>query len=339
MFKRAFVLLLMLCLLAPASAPAEYVPEDIPLPELTPGPDAAAKEPEDGGLLAEGGILYLVNREQKGSKAYQPGDLRTPKVPTRKKNMEEKILLREEAAKALEDLFAAAKREKKYVLYAVSGFRSYGIQQILFNGKVSEVGRDRALLTVAPPGASEHQLGLAMDVQSSNFLGLNQNFGDTEEGRWVAENAHRFGFIIRYKAQWREITGYADEPWHLRYLGRAHAMAVHALDIPYERYYEAIRGLPEYVLAGATDLLLKELASQSMEGRSSPAMERLLSAQTPAQQEEALRAATLPYLPEGLDYQTALWAIYPTPKPTAGPRIDEDEETHLSLVTGHAIAP
>ena len=57
------------------------------------------------------------------------------------------------------------------------------------------------------------------------------------------------------------------------------------------------------------------------------------------EQEAALRAATIPYLPEGTGYEQALWRIYPTPKPTAGPRVDEDEETSLFSLAGHAVAP
>ena len=331
-------LVLMLCLFAGGVAFAQAVPEDLPLPETTAGPQGMHSV-SDGGMLDEGGLLYLVNRDKKAGASYEPDDLVVPNVPTRKKGMEDGIMLREEAARALEQMFAAAKREGKHILYAVSGYRSYGIQQILFNGKVSESGRERALRTVAPPGTSEHQLGLAMDVQSLSFLQLNETFADTEEGKWVEGNAHRFGFVIRYKEEWREITGYAYEPWHLRYLGKAHAQAVHALDIPYEHYYAVIKDLPGYVLAGATDVLLEGLARGQLQDNPQPLPQDMLSAITIEEQEAALRAATIPYLPEGTGYEQALWRIYPTPKPTAGPRVDEDEETSLFSLAGHAVAP
>lgn len=335
---RILSLLFVLCLCIGNVAWAEVMPEDFPFPKTTQGP-AAQRPSESGSMLDEGGILCLVNRENKASASYEPGDLVVPKVPTRKKNMEDKIKIREEAARALEEMFAAAKREEKHILYAVSGYRSYGIQQILFSGKVEEVGRERAMRTVAPPGTSEHQLGLVMDIQSSNFHQLNEAFADTDEGKWVAENAHRFGFIIRYEKEWRDITGYAYEPWHLRYLGRAHAGALHALNIPYEQYYDIIKNLPEYALAGATDLLLEGLVRGQLEENPQPIPQALFSARTLQQQEEALREATLPYLPEGIGYEQALWRIYPTPRPTAGPRIDTDEETSLFPRTGNAVAP
>ena len=90
-----------------------------------------------------------------------------PDVPVNKKNQAEQIYMRPAAAKALEEMFAAAKEEKGYVLLAVSGYRSYGEQQLIFNNKVNAVGsKEAAQKKVAPAGASEHQLGLAQDVLS-----------------------------------------------------------------------------------------------------------------------------------------------------------------------------
>lgn len=318
---------LLFLLLTPALA--ELPPDELPtelLPSVTPGPQVEqTPAPVDSPWLSDGGILRLVNREKKITKDYVPVDLVVPRVGTRKRGMEKGIMLREEAARALEAMFAAAKREAGHTLFAVSGYRSYGIQQILFNGKVEAVGsRAAAERTVSPPGASEHQLGLAMDVQSPSQLNLNRSFGETEEGKWTAANAHRFGFILRYKAEWREITGYAYEPWHFRYVGLAHARAIHALDIPYEHYVAAVESLPEYVLRGATDYLLVALAKDAAQAAQ-------LASAAQDEQASALRAATLPHLPEGASYESVLWEIYPTPKPTAGPRVDPDEDSALFL--------
>lgn len=338
MRKRFFVFFLSALLLAGPGLAEE--PPEIDMPEVTAGPAAAPTPAPGGSLLDDGGILRLVNRDKRITMHYAPSDLVTPRVGTRKKGMEERIQLREEAARALEKLFEAARQEAGHTLYAASGYRSYGIQQILFNQKVQTVGsRDQAQKTVAPPGTSEHQLGLAMDIQSPSQLNLNRSFGDTPEGQWVAQNAPRFGFIIRYKREWTGITGYLYEPWHLRYIGVAHALAVTALDVPLEHYVAAIEGLPEYVLRGATDTLLIGLARPRLEDASQPLPAALLSA-GPGQQQEALRAATLPFLAPGVSYESVLWAIYPTPKPTAGPRVDSDEETSLfsSLGGGGGLA-
>lgn len=192
-----------------------------------------------GGYVEEmnlGGYLFLVNRDFAISADYVPQDLVMPDV----KRTGNTVMMRSKAAQALESLFAAAK-EEGHTLVAVSGYRSYRTQSNIFARKVNNVGRRAAMLLVAPPGTSEHQLGLAMDIGCQGEMGLESSFGRTEEGKWVAENCHRFGFIIRYKEEWTDITGYAYEPWHLRYVGVEHASRIHELDIPLEYYIEELR--------------------------------------------------------------------------------------------------
>ena len=184
-----------------------------------------------------GGNLFLVNRDFMISADYEPEDLVMPDVD----GTSSSIRMREEAASALESMFQAAKDEAGYRLLAVSGYRSYGKQSVIFSNKVSKVGRKEAMLLVAPPGSSEHQLGLAMDLGCARSTGLTSGFGKTPEGIWVAENCHRFGFIIRYKEEWTEITGYSYEPWHVRYVGIEHAARIHELDIPLEYYVDELR--------------------------------------------------------------------------------------------------
>ena len=293
-------------------------------PETTPPP-----APPAPAILEVGGNLMLVNRGHRISKTYVPEDLVLPRVATRKESLKERIHMRPQAAAALEAMFETALMEENYTLYAASGYRSYGHQQILFNGKVEEVGsREKAQRRVAPAGSSEHQLGLAIDIQAPSHLNLSQAFGETEEGKWAGENAHRFGFILRYKATWRDITGVSDEPWHFRFVGIAHATAMHQLDIPLETYCEYAARLPEYVLTGGSHPLLAGLIGDLMAGRQ-PEHLSMLEHATASQREEALRAATLPYLASGESYEQALWYAYPTPKPTAEPWVDEDEDIAL----------
>jgi len=179
-----------------------------------------------------GGNLYLVNRTFQLAKDYVPPDLVKPDVRVTSGS----LTLRQEAAVALEALFLAAK-EQGHNLVAVSGYRSYDSQNTIYRRKVSNTGSaEKAGLLVALPGCSEHQLGLAVDVGRVSNQQLNGSFGRSKEGQWVHENAHRFGFIVRYKAEWTEITGIADEPWHLRYVGQPHAEELYRLDIPLELY-------------------------------------------------------------------------------------------------------
>ena len=187
--------------------------------------------------MSLGGNLFLVNRTYTLSSDYVPLDLTRPNVQMTSSN----IKMRAEAAAALEEMFQAAKQEMGYTLVAVSGYRSYGQQSSIFSRKVENVGKKAAMLLVAPPGCSEHQLGFAMDLGCKRNISLTESFINTAEGAWVAENAHRFGYIIRYKEEWTEITGYSYEPWHVRYVGKAHAERIYALDIPLEYYIAQLR--------------------------------------------------------------------------------------------------
>lgn len=315
--------LILIFLLFVSSAFAAETPENSAAPQTSPAP---VVKPD---ILNLGGYLVLVNRENRISRTYEPEDLALPKVETRKKSLKEKIYLRQDAANALENMFSAALNEKGYVLYATSGYRSFGIQQILFNSKVEEVGsKAKAQYRVAPPGTSEHQLGLAMDIQTPSHLNLSQAFGDTEEGKWAGENAHRFGYILRYKTEWRDITGISDEPWHFRYVGIAHATAMFELNIPLETYVSYLEKLPEYVLTMGSHPLLAGLVTDLMDGRHPQHLDLLFSAK-PGEEEAALKLATQPYLKDGMTYEQALWYAYPTPKPTAAPWVDTDEEVEV----------
>lgn len=99
-------------------------------------------------------------------------------------------------------------------LKIISGFRSYNSQKSIYNNYVKRDGKTQADTYSARAGHSEHQTGLAIDVNSLNF-----DFADTKEGQWLQNNAYKYGFIIRYPKGKENITGYRYEPWHLRYIG------------------------------------------------------------------------------------------------------------------------
>ena len=186
--------------------------------------------------LSLGGNLFLVNKEYMIGADYVPDDLVMPDV----KKSSSAVLMRKEAAQALEEMFAAAK-EEKITLVAVSGYRSYQTQRAIYNRRRKAAGKAHVERFVAVPGASEHQLGLAMDVSRSKTAGLKASFGKTKEGIWLAENCYRFGFILRYRQEGEDVTGYGYEPWHIRYVGKEHALRIRELDVPLEEYVEALR--------------------------------------------------------------------------------------------------
>lgn len=129
-----------------------------------------------------------------------------------------------------------------------SGYRSYGAQRTMHAHLVAVRGTAYAERYSARPGFSEHQTGLALDVASTSTPActLLDCFADTPEGRWLAEHAGQYGFLIRYTPTNSAWTGYAPEPWHLRWVGRelAAAMAARGLGSLEETF--AVTGGAEY---------------------------------------------------------------------------------------------
>ncbi|RSD26250.1 M15 family metallopeptidase [Mesobacillus subterraneus] len=186
--------------------------------------------------------LSLVNKLFGLPEDYIPDDLVRPNVPFSFGDAKlEKSLMRKEAADALEKMFDAAMSDG-IELAAVSGFRSYGRQETLFSAEVQKVGEEKALQAVARPGSSEHQTGLTMDISSkTNDFNLNEQFGKTKEGVWLAHNAHKFGFILRYPRGKEAITGYMYEPWHFRFVGVKAAKEIYENDWTLEEYFENVK--------------------------------------------------------------------------------------------------
>lgn len=181
-------------------------------------------------------ILVLVNKKRYLDSSYKPNDLVVPNVKFSFDEEREKKYMRKEAAEALEELFERAYKEGVYI-FALSGYRSYSTQKWLFENKASEIGEEKANKIIARPGESEHQTGLAMDITSQSVqFDLKTKFGETEEGKWVKDNAHKFGFIIRYAKDKEGITGYNYEPWHLRYVGKKVAEEIYNKGIALEEY-------------------------------------------------------------------------------------------------------
>lgn len=136
-----------------------------------------------------------------------------------------------EAVAALWEMFAAAQQEEGLTLFVKSGFRSYIDQYIIYNDWVALDGQAEADRYSARPGHSEHQSGLAFDLND-----VSQAFASSPEGIWLAENCYKYGFIIRYPQDKEHITGYIYEPWHVRYLGKEVAKAVYESGLCLEEY-------------------------------------------------------------------------------------------------------
>ena len=161
-------------------------------------------------------FVRLVNKEFLLDENYVPEDLVKIKV---KKTSSTAIEMRQAASDALDMMFADAK-EEGVTLYAHSGYRSYRTQNTMYYNRLERnKGKDDG--AVAYPGSSDHQTGLGIDVISKAWIGkrFNADFAQTKEAQWMAENAWRYGFIIRYPQGKEDITKIIYEPWHLRYVG------------------------------------------------------------------------------------------------------------------------
>lgn len=177
-------------------------------------------------------ITVLVDKFHRLDSGYIPRDL---EVIDPSFNSGE-LLLRHEARLAFEIMCREAETEGMY-LEAISAFRSFDYQDKVYYKNLTvdipleqyQAERDKVS---ARPGHSEHQTGLAVDIND-----LEETFSQTREAKWLVWNSFRFGFVLRYPKGKEHITGYQYEPWHFRYLGRELAAGVCLSGLTYDEYY------------------------------------------------------------------------------------------------------
>lgn len=174
-------------------------------------------------------ITVLVNKERRLPSDYVPNNLEEISYEYAHK---EKYLTHE-AKEAFESLSKDAK-ELGYTILAVSAYRDYHYQEELYAYYVKEKGVAYASLCSALPGHSEHQTGLALDVEGSNHD--YDEFEKSKEFDWMKENAHHYGFILRYPKGKEKITGFKYEPWHYRYVGVEVATYLYENNLTLEEY-------------------------------------------------------------------------------------------------------
>lgn len=204
------------------------VDEKDKVPESEPEPDTP--KAEDKTLYIDGqklpsepsfikGVL-IANKQHPLPEEYKPEE-----------STEARLAFDEMAAEALLDDFN---------LYAFSTYRSFDYQVGLYERYVERDGEEAADRYSARPGYSEHQTGLAFDIGEVNREKdwASSRFGDTAAGKWIASNAHRFGFIMRYPEGKEEVTGYMYESWHFRYVGTEIATEIYQADSTLEEYLD-----------------------------------------------------------------------------------------------------
>jgi len=191
-------------------------------------------------------LPVLVNKENTLPESYVPDNLVLLKnvLPSSLvKVMGSEIEGDPTAAAALKTMFQAAAADGVTGWQISAGYRSYAYQEKLFNDSVNDLiasGRSResaisvTRLTVADPGTSEHQLGLAFDITVADTI-----FKGTPQQLWLAANCWDYGFIVRYQSDKEDITGYLAEDWHIRYVGLPHSTTMRDRNWCLEEYIEA----------------------------------------------------------------------------------------------------
>ena len=156
--------------------------------------------------------VLLVNKHHPLPASYTPQDL---------VDIGDNEQMQKEAAQAFLALQKACQVETGIELVPTSGYRSYETQKLLFAKYSQKDGEELADTYSARPGKSEHQTGLAVDIgdRAHIHLSFEKEFADLPAGIWLKDNAYHFGFILRYKEGFEDITGYQFEPWHFRYVG------------------------------------------------------------------------------------------------------------------------
>lgn len=172
----------------------------------------------------------LVNKYNELSENYVPKNLVELDTNYARSNM----YLVDYAKEAFEKMAADAKSQD-LTIKAMSAYRDYTYQKNLYNKYVSSDGQEKADTYSARPGYSEHQTGLALDIYNGTD-DYNQ-FATTKEYEWMQQNAHKYGFILRYPENKEYITGYTYESWHYRYVGTEIATYIYENNITFEEYY------------------------------------------------------------------------------------------------------
>ncbi|GAA1057663.1 hypothetical protein GCM10017608_00650 [Agromyces luteolus] len=221
---------------APSPSPSQTptpTPRPAPTATSTPTPvetfDKAAHSIDDPDS-----IWVVVDKLRPLNPAdYEPSDLVVVPVPHTWEP-----LMRAEAADAVVKMFQAASAEAGLSLASNSAYRSYAAQERIYDNDDELTAR---------PGFSEHQTGLTIDIgPESGNCSLAVCFADTPEGQWLRDNAHRFGFLLRYPADKAQVTGYQFEPWHFRYIGTVLSNEMHEKGITTLEEFFGLPAAPNY---------------------------------------------------------------------------------------------
>lgn len=233
---------------APTVSDAQPVQPEPTETVATPSPTGTTAPPASAtgyDITSLDSVTILVNKSTPlTDQNYEPDDLvRLTSIGVPSTNDHS---LRREAAEAIRTMFQDAAKAG-HDLDMTSGFRDRELQQQLYDQYVDDLGAEGANATSARPGYSEHQTGLAADISAEEQgCVLEACFGETEAGKWLAENSWKYGFILRYPEGETGVTGYEYEPWHFRYVGVDVATKYHESGATTYEDFLGVPAAPDY---------------------------------------------------------------------------------------------
>lgn len=238
MNKKLIVGLIALVILVGGAAAYLLLQKPAAAPESqTPKPAAATFDKTKYSITEPGSLWWIVSKTRPLPDGYVPAQLVNPNMKLRWAPIAESMTVSQQIAPDLEALYKAS-QAAGFDLMLVSGYRSQVTQKELYDGYVASQGQEAADRISARPGTSEHQTGMVVDIgRSDRQCELDTCFGDTPEGKWLAEHAHEHGFIIRYPQGKEAIVGYQYEPWHIRYVGRELALELYKTKQTMEEFF------------------------------------------------------------------------------------------------------
>jgi D-alanyl-D-alanine carboxypeptidase len=228
-----------------ATPPVSHATSIAPSP--SPQPAIKTFDKSQYSLTDPTSIWVVVNKIRPlQPRTYTP-QLVVPNMQLRSNITSDERQVRPDNAAALKVMADAAKADG-ITLTLESGYRSYNFQVNLYNHYVSVQGKAVADSQSARPGYSEHQTGLAADLGGITKPSCNveQCFTDTPEGKWLAANAYKYGYVIRYPVDKTPVTGYEYEPWHVRFVGTELSTEMHTKSTETLEEFFNLPAAPDY---------------------------------------------------------------------------------------------
>ncbi|WP_405219408.1 D-alanyl-D-alanine carboxypeptidase family protein [Agrococcus sp. Ld7] len=228
---------------SPSASAAADAPSAVPSPAAEPSPSPSPSPSTLWDVDSAASLQVIVNK----LRPMDPAAFAPELVPVSTENEEGAEVVRPELDAALTRMDAAMRAAIGEGTFVTSSYRSYELQAQYYQNAISSYGQQAADTTSARPGYSEHQTGLAIDLQSTaRECRLDHCFGATDAGIWIAEHAWEFGFVVRYPQGADAVTGYAWEPWHLRFVGTEVTTAMHEQGIGTLEEFFGLEPAPGY---------------------------------------------------------------------------------------------